>query len=81
MQFGKYVSAATDTKETTEERCYLCGPRRGGKKREASAWGYNWVTLFLGDIYILGPGPSRLEGFEYETEKYGHQSRRTRTWE
>jgi hypothetical protein len=30
-----------------------------GDKKGTSAWGYNWVTLFLGDIYT-GTWPSRL---------------------
>jgi hypothetical protein len=24
----------------------------GGDEKETNAWGYNWATLFLGDIYI-----------------------------
>jgi hypothetical protein len=31
----------------------------GGKKREQSDWGYNWTTLFLGDINT-GTWPARL---------------------
>jgi hypothetical protein len=30
----------------------------GGGKREPSAWGYNWATLYLGDI-STGSWPSR----------------------
>jgi hypothetical protein len=30
----------------------------GSDKREPSAWGYNWATLFLGDIN-MGTSPSR----------------------
>jgi hypothetical protein len=48
-RFGKYVSAATDTKATTEERWFRCGPCRG-EKRKTNAWVCNWATPFLGDV-------------------------------
>jgi hypothetical protein len=47
-------------------------------KRELGAWGYNWTTLFLGDINT-GTWPSSLGGLETETVKYGHQYPKTRT--
>jgi hypothetical protein len=36
---------------------------------EPSAWGYNWATLFLGDINT-GTWPSRLGSLEFERVKY-----------
>jgi hypothetical protein len=33
----------------------------GGEEREPSVWGYNWATLFLGDINT-GTWPSKLGG-------------------
>jgi hypothetical protein len=43
-------------------------------------WGYDWATLFLGDINTRtwAPGWGSLES---ETVKYGHESCGTRTWE
>jgi hypothetical protein len=38
-------------------------------KREPSVLGYNWATLFLGDINT-GTLRSRLGGLESETVKY-----------
>jgi hypothetical protein len=38
----------------------------GGDEREASAWGYNWANLFLGDINT-GTWPFRLRSLEFET--------------
>jgi hypothetical protein len=39
---------------------------------EPSARGYNWTTLFPGDINT-GTWPSRLGGVSNETVKYGHE--------
>jgi hypothetical protein len=41
---------------------------------EPSVWGYNWATLFLGDINTRS-GPPSWESLESETVKYGHKSR------
>jgi hypothetical protein len=41
--------------------------------RKLSAWGYNWTTLFLGDINT-GTWPSRLRGVSDETVIHGHGS-------
>jgi hypothetical protein len=46
-RLSEHVQAATDTKATIEERCFLCGPsrdviskgqRRVSRSRESSAW-------------------------------------------
>jgi hypothetical protein len=50
----------------------------GGDENQPSVWGYN--CLFLGDINT-GTWPSRLGSLESETVKYGHEFRRSRTWE
>jgi hypothetical protein len=50
----------------------------GGDKEETSGWGYNWATLFLGDIN-RGPGPPRWGSLKSETVNYGQESRGTRT--
>jgi hypothetical protein len=43
--------------------------------------GYNWVTLFLGEIYT-GTWPSWLAGgLKKETINYAHESRGTQIWE
>jgi hypothetical protein len=47
-------------------------------KREPSAWGYNWDTLFLEDI-IWGPGPPDWGSLKSETVKYGQQSHGSQT--
>jgi hypothetical protein len=47
---------------------------------ESSAWGYNWATLFLGDING-GPDPPGWGNLESETVKCGHESCGTRTRE
>jgi hypothetical protein len=52
--------------------------RRVQSIAKPSTWGYNQVTLFLGDI-ITGTWPSRLGSLESETVKCGHESRGTRT--
>jgi hypothetical protein len=47
----------------------------------ANAWGYNWVTLFLGEVNT-GTWSSRFEGVpEIESIKYTHVSRETQTRE
>jgi hypothetical protein len=46
-------------------------------KREPSAWGYNWATLFLEDIN-MGFWPSRLGSLGSARLKYGLESRGTR---
>jgi hypothetical protein len=48
-----------------------------GDRREPSARGYNWDTLFLGDINT-GTWPSRLEGVtRIGSIKYGLESHET----
>jgi hypothetical protein len=46
-------------------------------KREPSAWGYNWATLFLGDINTRS-GPLGWGNLESETVEHGYESRWTR---
>jgi hypothetical protein len=41
----------------------------GDNERESSAWGYNWTTLFLGDINKR-PRPPAWGILEFETVKY-----------
>jgi hypothetical protein len=52
----------------------------GGDENGTQCLGYNWATLFLGDINT-GTGPSRLGSLESEPVKYGHESRGTRNQE
>jgi hypothetical protein len=54
--------------------------RRRRRKWNPASGGYNWATLFLGDINT-GTWPSRLGSLESERVKYGRESRGTRTWE
>jgi hypothetical protein len=50
------------------------------KKWEYCACGYNWATLFLGEINTE-TYPSGWESLTFETIKYGHDSRMTLTRE
>jgi hypothetical protein len=43
-----------------------------GSKEQPSSLGYNWTTLFLGDINT-GTWPIRFVGVSDETVKYGHE--------
>jgi hypothetical protein len=45
-------------------------------KKKLTARGYNWATLFLGEINT-GTWPSRLGESKLETIKYVHESRET----
>jgi hypothetical protein len=42
-------------------------------ERNPSAWGYNWATLFLGDIDI-GPGHLGWESLKFQIVIFGHES-------
>jgi hypothetical protein len=52
----------------------------GGDKKEPSAWGYNWVNLFLGDIN-RGPDHPGSISLAYATVKYGQEFSVTRAGE
>jgi hypothetical protein len=52
----------------------------GGDEKGTQCLGYNWATLFLGDINT-GTWPSGWGSLESRTIKCGHEFRRTRTWE
>jgi hypothetical protein len=76
------------TIETKAFKASLCGggleylhrtPASRGDKREPSARGYNWATLFLGDINTE-TWTSRL-GVSDERVKYGHEFCGTSTQE
>jgi hypothetical protein len=65
---GEHIMSVTTLVESVSESPrgggleYLhCSPasRRRRRKGEASAWGYKWATLFLGDI-STGTCPTRL---------------------
>jgi hypothetical protein len=50
------------------------------RKRKQNAWGCNWATFFLGEIYA-GTWPSKLGGLNIDTVIYYNESHRTTTRE
>jgi hypothetical protein len=50
QQLGKHVSAARDTKATTEELCFLCGPFRDVSKGQGETQSILYGRLWREDL-------------------------------